>query len=96
MINLLLEELKEITKSRKVKDYKRKSKDELIKPLSELRPKIIFSKVKIEEINKKFNGLRDRFSKLKIKDIRTNFSEIGNEKNLFIPKIKGIKKIFLN
>ena len=95
-MNLLLEELKEITKSRKVKDYKRKSKDELIKPLSEPRPKINFSKVKIEEINKKFNELRDRFSKLKIKDIRTNFYEIGNEKNLFTPKIKGIKKIFLN
>ena len=34
MINLSLEELKIITKIRKVKDYKSKSKDELLKIVS--------------------------------------------------------------
>ena len=59
MINLFLEELKIITKFRKVKDNKNKSKDELTKILS--KPKL-----KIEEIRKKFNESRDRFSKSKI------------------------------
>ena len=40
MINLSLEELKVIAKLRKVKDYKYKSKDELMKILSEPEPKI--------------------------------------------------------
>ena len=40
MINLSLEELKVIAKLRKVKDYKYKSKDELLKILSEPEPKI--------------------------------------------------------
>ena len=50
----------------------------------------------MEEIRKKFNELRDRFSKPKIKEIRRNLYEIENEKNIFTSKIKGIKKNFLN
>ena len=50
IITLLLEELKAVAKIRKVKD---KSYDELIKILSEPKPKIDFSKVEIEEIRKK-------------------------------------------
>ena len=50
MINLSLEKSKAITKFRKVKDYKSKSEDELIKIFS--KPKL-----KIEEIRKKFNEL---------------------------------------
>ena len=42
MINLLPEELKAIAKFRKVKDYKRKSEDELIKILSDQKQKYIF------------------------------------------------------
>ena len=88
MINLLLEELKAVAKFRKAKDYKSKPENELIKILSKVKPKINFSKLKIEEIRKRFNELRDRFSKSKIKEIRRNLSEIENEKNLFTPKIK--------
>ena len=62
MINLSLNELKLIAKSRGIKDYKSKSKDELIKILSEPKPKINFHKQKIEKIRKKFIELRDRFS----------------------------------
>ena len=60
MINLFLKELKAIANLRKFKDSKSKSKDELIKILSK-------SQLKIKEIRKSFNELRDRFCKLKIK-----------------------------
>ena len=53
MINLPLEELKAVAKFRKVKDYKSKSEDELVKILSQPKLKIKFSKQKIEEIRKK-------------------------------------------
>ena len=38
------------------------------------------------------NELRHKFSKSKINEIRRNLYEIENEKNLFAPKIKEIKK----
>ena len=85
MINLPLEELKAVAKFRKVKDYKSKSEDKLIKILSQTKLKINFSKQKKEEIRKK-NELRDRFSKSKIEEIRRKLYEIENEKNLFTPK----------
>ena len=53
MIKFSLEELKITAKFRKVRDYKSKSKDELIKILSESKAKINFSEQKIEEIRKK-------------------------------------------
>ena len=50
MINLSLNELKLIVKGRNIKDYKSKSKNYLIKILSEPKPKINLSKNKIKEI----------------------------------------------
>ena len=44
------------------------------------KPKISFSKAKIEKIRKEFNESRYKLSKLKIKEIRKNLSEIENEK----------------
>ena len=58
MINLSLNELKLIAKSRNIKDYKNKSENDLIKILSEPKPKINLSKNKIKEIRKDFNKLR--------------------------------------
>ena len=52
MINLSLTELKLIAKSKSVKDYKNKSKEYLLKILSEQKPKISLFKKKIEEIEK--------------------------------------------
>ena len=52
MINLSLNELKLIPKSRSIKDYKNKSKEDSMKPLSEPKPKINLSKNKIKEIKK--------------------------------------------
>ena len=95
MINLSLEELKAITKFRKVQDYKSKSEDELKTYSVNQKPKINFSKIKIEDIRKKFNELRDRFSKPIIKEVRRNLYQIEDEKNIFTPKIKEIEKKFL-
>ena len=82
MINLSLEELKIVAKLRKLKDYKSKSEDELIIILSKTKPKI-------EEITKKLNELRDKFSK--IKEIRRSLYEIFLHQNE-----KRLKKIFLS
>ena len=44
---------------------------------------------------KKFNELKDRFSKSKIKEIRKDLYKIENKKNLSTLKIKKIEKNFL-
>ena len=56
------------------------------------KPKINFSKGRIEKIRKEFNESRHKFSKSKINEIRRNLYEIENEKNLFTPNIKEIRK----
>ena len=58
MINLSLNELKLIAKSRNIKDYKNKSENDLIKILNKSKPKINLSKNKIKGIKKDFNKLR--------------------------------------
>ena len=66
------------------------SKDDLTKILSE--PKTSLSKERIKDIKEDFNKLRDRFLKQKIKEIRRNFYEIENKKNLSKSKIKEIEQ----
>ena len=61
MMSLSLNELTLVAKSRGKKDYENKSQDELIKVLSEPKPKISLSKMRIKEIRGKFNELRGRF-----------------------------------
>ena len=70
MINLSLNELKLIAKSRNIKDYKNKSENDLIKILSKPKPKINLSKKKIKEIKKYFSEVRYKFSKSKINEFR--------------------------
>ena len=70
MMNLSLNELKLIAKTRNIKDYKNKSESDLIKILSEPKPKINLSKKKIKEIKKDFSELRYKFSKSKINEFR--------------------------
>ena len=74
MISLSLDELKLIAKSRNIKDCKDNSENDLIKILSELKPKIILSKKKIKEIKKDFSELRHGFSKSKINEFKRNQS----------------------
>ena len=66
MINPSLDELKLIAESRNIRYYKNKSKKDLIKVLSEPKPKIGISKKKLEGIRKDFNELRHKFSKKEI------------------------------
>ena len=65
MINISLDELKLVAESRFIRDYKNKSKKDLIKVLSEPKPKIKIDKKKLEEIRKYFCELRHKFSKKK-------------------------------
>ena len=70
MINLSLNALKLLTKSRDIKGFKEKSEEDLIKILSKLKPNINLSKKKIKKIEKDFKELRHRFSKSKINRFR--------------------------
>ena len=74
MINLSLNELKVIAKSRYIKDYKNKSENDLIKILSEPKPKIDLSKNEIKEIKKDFSKLRYGFSKSEINEFRRSLN----------------------
>ena len=56
------------------------------------KPKVNFSKPRIEKIRKEFNEIRHKFSKSKINEIRRYLYEIENKKNLFAPKIKKIER----
>ena len=58
MINVSLNELKLIAKSRSIKDYENKSEDDLTKIPSELKPEINISQKKIKEIKTDFSKLR--------------------------------------
>ena len=55
------------------------------KYFDDTKPKINFSKSRIEEIRTNFNELRHKFIKSKINKIRRNIYEIKNEKNLSAP-----------
>ena len=92
MINLSLNELKLIAKSRNIKDYKSKSENDLIKILSEQKPKINLSKRKTKEIKKHFSKSRHRFSKSKIIKFRRSLYNEKNQKNLPAPEIKETEK----
>ena len=81
MINQSLNELKLVAKSRGIKDYKSMSKEELLSTLSKsesvesatLLGKNSFDDERLKKIRKDLiNELRDRFSKLQIKEIRKN------------------------
>ena len=95
MINLSLNELKLIAKKRNMKDYKNKSENDLIKILSESKPKINLSKNKIKEIKKDFSKLRYIFSKSKINEFRRSFCNIKNKRNLSTPEMKETEKNLL-
>ena len=83
MINVSLDELKLIAKSRDFKDYKEKSEENLIKILSEPKPKISLSKKKIKEIEKDLGELRLMFSKSKTNKFRRTLYNIKIKKKYF-------------
>ena len=74
------------------KKYVIKINKENEKNFDNTKPKINFSKEKIEKIGKKFHASRHKFSKSKIKEIRINLYEIKNKKYLFALRVVEIEK----
>ena len=99
MINLSLNELKLVAKSRDIIGYKEKSQKDLIKILSKSKPKISLPKKKLKEIQKYFSELkhrlRHRFFKSKMNKLRRSLYNIKIWKNLSTPEIKETKKNLL-
>ena len=92
IINLSLNELKLIAQNRNISDYENKSEKDLIKALSEPKPKIRINKNKLKEIRKDFYELRHKFSKKEIDRYRKAFYDIKNYKHLSISEIKDAEK----
>ena len=95
MINLSLNELKLIAKIRNIKDYKNKFENDLIKILSEPKPKTILSRKKVKQIKKDFRELSYRFSTSKINEFRRSLYNTKNQKTISTPKIKETDKNLL-
>ena len=75
MLNLSLNELKQITKMRRMKNYKNMSKERLLSALDELESaesRNNFDNARIKAINEDFNKLGYGFFKSKIKGIEQN------------------------
>ena len=70
MINLLLNDLKAIAKSRNIKVYENKSEKDLLNLLNDKNIKISIPKKKLKEIEKDFKELRHNFSKKEIDKFR--------------------------
>ena len=92
MINLALDEQRQIVQNKNIRDYENKSEKDLIKALSEPKPKIRINKKKLEEIRKDFNELRHQFSKKEIDKYRKAFHDIKNYRHLSISEIKETRK----
>ena len=84
MINLSLNELQIIEKSKSMKDHKSISKERLLNALNESESvresEKNFDGSKIKKIRKKFDKLRGRFSKPKMKEVRRSLYEIESKK----------------
>ena len=72
MLNLSLNELKLVSKSRSIKGYKNMSKERLLSALSESDLVDSFDDERFKKIRKVFNELRNTFSKLQTKEISRN------------------------
>ena len=95
MINLMLNEIKQIAKMRRIKNYKNMSKERLLSALNKSESAMSgnnFDNARIKKIREDLNKLRDRFLKPKIKEIIRNVYEIENKKNLSKSKIKEIEQ----
>ena len=92
MINLSLDELRLIVQNRNIRDYENKSEKDLIKALSEPKPKIRINKKKLEEIRNKFYELRHKFSKKEVDKYRKAFYDIKNYRHLSTSEIEEARK----
>ena len=92
MINLSLDELKLVAKNRNIKGYEEKSEEDLIKILSEPKPKISITKKKLKEIEKDFSEFRHKFTKEEIDRFRKRFYNIKNHENVYTAEIREAEK----
>ena len=92
MINLLLDELRLIAQNRNIRDYKNKSERDLIKALTEPKPKIRINKKKLEGIRKDFYELRHKFSKKEVGKYRKAFYDIKNYRHISSSEIEETRK----
>ena len=102
MINLSLDELKLIAQIRNISDYENKSKEDLIKAISETKPKLETAKPepkivktnkrKLKKLRKDFDELKHKFSKKEIKKYRKAFYVAENKKYLSESEIKKTDK----
>ena len=92
MINLLLDELRLIAQNRNIRDYKNKSERDLIKALTEPKPKIRINKKKLEGIRKDFHELRHKFSKKEVGKYRKAFYDIKNYRHISSSEIEETRK----
>ena len=92
MINLSLDEIRLIAQNRNIRDYENKFEKDLIKALSEPKPKIRITKKKLEEIRNDFYISRHKFSKKEIVKYRKAFHDIKNYRYLSASDIKEAGK----
>ena len=92
IINLLLDELRLIAQNRNIRDYKNKSERDLIKALTEPKPKIRINKKKLEGISKDFYELRHKFSKKEVGKYRKAFYDIKNYRHISSSEIEETRK----
>ena len=96
MLNLSLNELKLVAKSKGIKGYKTMSKEILLSALSELElveKENNFDDKRLKKIRKDFNEFSAKFSKPQIKEIIKNLYEIKKtQKNLSAQKIKEMEE----
>ena len=92
MINLALDELRLIAQNRNIRDYENKPEEDLIKALSEPKPKLRINKKKLEEIRKDFNELRHKFPKKEVDKYRKTFYDIKNYGHLSTSEIEEARK----
>ena len=99
MLNLSLDELKQIVKMRRIKNYKNLSKEKLLSALDESESAGSgnnFDNARIKKIREDFNKLRHRFLNPKTEEIKRHLYEIENKKNLSKSKIKRIEENLLD
>ena len=92
MINLSLDKLRLIAENKNIRNYENKSEKDLIKSLSESKPKIGINKKKLEEIKKDFQELRHKFPEKEVDSYRKAFYDVKNYSHLSTSEIKEARK----
>ena len=96
MLNLSLNELKQIAKIRHIKGYNNMSKERLLSALDESNESSSniknFNNARIKKIRKDFRKFRHRFSKSKINEFRRSLYNTKNQENLWALQIEETTK----